>query len=497
MTARRAAATRACISLAAGLILAGCASRPVNAPLAHVEAGTGYRVLDAIERGLPHNDRDTLLVLAFSGGGTRAAALSYGVLEALRDTPVEQQGQRHAMLDEVDAITGVSGGSFTALAYALYGERLFDVYDQAFLKRDVEGKLLSMLFDPFVGGQTVGGTFGRSELAEQYYNDILFHGATFGDLIGKPTPVAVVTATDLASGARLGFIQGNFDILCSDLSSFPLARAAAASSAVPIVLSPVTLDNYGGRCGFRQPAWLDSVQPDAGTGVAGLAAEHIADLRQFGDGAARPYIHLVDGGVADNLGLRAVIDTMQELEVSGAMRTAIRFQDIRRIAIVVVNARSAPTTRWDQSEAPPGPLDQLLQASSVPIDRYSYDSVELMRSIAWRWKLQRDLAVARAELAGATPAEAAARFPDVAMYVIDVSFDAIADDTTRRYFQNLPTSFVLTHEQVDRLRAEAGTLLRASPQFQAFKRSLEALPPPPTVPAAAGGTAPATSRPQP
>ena len=63
-------------------------------------------------------------MLSFSGGGTRAAAFSYGVLEELRRTEITVDGQRRRLIDEVDIITGVSGGSFTALAYALHGERL-------------------------------------------------------------------------------------------------------------------------------------------------------------------------------------------------------------------------------------------------------------------------------------------------------------------------------------------------------------------------------------
>lgn len=58
----------------------------------------------------------------------------------------------------------------------------------------------------------------------------------------------MVTGTDLSTGARFDFKQDRFDLLCSDLSSVRLARAAATWSAVPVVLSPVTYSNYGGRC---------------------------------------------------------------------------------------------------------------------------------------------------------------------------------------------------------------------------------------------------------
>ena len=146
---------------------------------------------------------------------------------------------------------GVSGGSFTALAYGLHGEKLFDDYDRRFLKRDVEGELLARVLSPANWGQLWSAEWGRSELAAQLYDEILFEGATFADLGSRPGPLIVATATDISTGSRLGFTQSDFDLLCSDVDTVPLSRAAAASSAVPLVLSPVTVNNYGGTCGFH------------------------------------------------------------------------------------------------------------------------------------------------------------------------------------------------------------------------------------------------------
>ena len=42
------------------------------------------------------------------------------------------------MLDEVDSISAVSGGSVTAAYYALNGDRLFADFTQRFLHRDIE-----------------------------------------------------------------------------------------------------------------------------------------------------------------------------------------------------------------------------------------------------------------------------------------------------------------------------------------------------------------------
>ena len=68
--------------------------------------------------------------------------------------------------------------------------------------------------------------------------------------------MAVATGTDLSTVSRLAFYQNDFDLLCSDLNKVRLSRAAATSSAVPIALSPVTFDNYGGNCGYQYPAWV-------------------------------------------------------------------------------------------------------------------------------------------------------------------------------------------------------------------------------------------------
>ena len=83
------------------LLAGGCAHYPANARLTHSEVDGGYRF-----RNLTHpGNSDSLQVfLAFSGGGTRAAALSYGVLEALAHTEIVWEGERRRLLDEVERL---------------------------------------------------------------------------------------------------------------------------------------------------------------------------------------------------------------------------------------------------------------------------------------------------------------------------------------------------------------------------------------------------------
>lgn len=455
-----------------GGLLAGCtALAPVNPRIEQVQADAGYRSkqLVARERG---KSSDTILLLAFSGGGTRAAALSYGVLEELRRYQVSASRGNHSLLQEVDMIGGVSGGSFTALAYAWLGDRLFTEYESRFLKRNVQGELISRALSPTRWPALASDTYGRSELAADYYDEILFGGATFGDLLKLPTPATLVSGTDISTGARFEFVQDGFDFICSDLDQVRLARAVAASSAVPVVLSPVTFHNYGGNCNAQMPPWVaDVADPNSLNRPAGRAQRRYRDIQSLQDSANRPYLHIVDGGVSDNLGVRGMLEFFEELEASPAFRDDIGIERFRHLVVIVVNSRSAPATDWDRSPRPPGVVAQLLQASSVPIDHYTYESVELLKDTAQRWAGSRDAKVARMRLGGATVEQAEAAVPKIELHAIDVSFDAIRDEAERRYFMALPTSFHLPDEAVDRLREVGGRLLRESAGFQALLKA--------------------------
>jgi NTE family protein len=453
-------------ALAAAMLVAACATRPVNPPLSHLLPGRTYSFGRADQTA---QERENLVILAFSGGGTRAAAFAYGVLETLRNTEVvTPKGRKIRLLDQVDIITGVSGGSFTALAYGLYGDKLFTEYQRRFLKRDVQGELVGRFLNPTNWGALWSRGWGRSELAADLYDEILFDGATFTDLWRANGPTIAVSATDLSSGSRVVFIPANFDVMCTDLGSIRLSRAAAASSAVPVVLSPVTINNYGGTCGWNVPAWaerfLDSPDPPR---PAQRTIIRLRELQELANGAEDPYLHLVDGGVSDNLGLRGVLDVVETYEALHDAGLQTPLDHVRRIIVFIVNSLSTPETDWNKEESNPSTVEIMVKAAGVPIDRYSGESVELLKDIAFRWKALREIRESVAFVKEPDPSvKLLLNAPNVDIYPIDVSFPRLADKAERDYLNQLPTSFVLPPEAVDRLRAAAATIILSSPEFQ-------------------------------
>ena len=239
--------------------LSGCTAHyPVNSQIeevvidvADIYAGRNPRLGGA--------DRDILVVVSFSGGGTRAAAFSYGVLEELADTRILVNGRETRFLDEVDAITSVSGGSVTAAYFGLFGDRIFEDFEQKFLTKNVQGMLTRGLITPTAWLKPGSPYYGRSEQAADLYDELLFENKTYRDLLEAGGPAIMVNATDMALGSQFTFFTPQFNFLCSDLLDFPVSRAVTASSAVPLLFNSVVLRNYSGSCNQKIPPWVHDV----------------------------------------------------------------------------------------------------------------------------------------------------------------------------------------------------------------------------------------------
>ena len=102
------------------------------------------------------------------------------------------------------------------------------------------------------------------------------------------------------------------------------------------------------------------------------------------------------------------------------------------------------------------------------------DRIELLKDTAARWQTLRPIRDSAAYAANKDPAVAALRVPDAEVYAIDVSFSALKDKAELDYLNRQPTTFVLPDEAVDRLRAAAGTIIMASPEFQRLLKDVGA-----------------------
>lgn len=427
-------------------LLGGCAHYQENQPKT-VATDEGYYFHNQERTG---NSDEILLCLAFSGGGTRASAFSYGVLEALRDSTYDASAQERRMLDEVDIISSVSGGSVTAAAYALYGDQTFEILEPAFLKRNVEGALLGSVLNPINWPKIWSSSYSRSDQSAEYYDKILFKGATFSDLKGKNTPFLIINGTEIASGARISFNQHIFDILSSDIESFPLSRAVTASSAVPLVLAPITLNNYSSEHPLSPPEWLARKYPLE----AGPICPHASALRRFLDSEKYPYLHISDGGVADNLGLRSYMDALSVAENNPGALESDHLKRVKKVIFISVNAAVDHQSDWNQKSKPPGSLATAGAADSRTMERYTEDTMlwfqQILREFPKRHGLNKT----------------------VDFYAIELDFSQLKGTENKLHFLSLPTSFHLPDETVDELKEAAHVLLYNNEEFKRLMKDL-------------------------
>ena len=454
-------------TLAAG----GCAHYPVNPFLKECSPHQGYR----LKKPSQDNKSDRLLFfLTFSGGGTRAAALAYGVLEELAETEIILEGRKRSLLDEVDAISSVSGGSFTAAYYGLFGRRIFEDFSDRFLKRNVQRELLDETIPLPNWFRLLSANFGRSDLAAEYYDKNIFEGGTFGDIEARGGPLIFINTTDLTLGTYFTFSQEMFDVICSDVSRVPVARAVAASSAVPVLFSPITLYNYAGSCNYQEPAWIQRILQESTLSRRRL--QQAVHLKSYMDAQKRPYIHLIDGGIADNLGLRAAVDQMNVREDIWPSFQYLGWENTRKVVLILVNAETEPSSRPDQVERTLRSGQVLKSVTHIPIHRYNFETVELAKAYFKQWA--EEIRIQRCSipknLDGTKPAYSEPEScADIQFYLVEIDFDALPDKSERSYCKALPTSFSLPPEAVDRLRAAARRILTQSPEFQLFLRDLQ------------------------
>jgi NTE family protein len=439
--------------LGSALLLAGCTTPRayLGDPITQLSPDEGYRASLVLGR---RPDDDILFIVSLSGGGMRATAMAYGLLEQLSADTLQVNGSPVRMLDEVDLISAVSGGAVAAAYYTLHGDRVFADFESRFLRTDVDAALKRrILFDPRNWLRLSSSKFSRGDIYAEYFDRRLFQGKTFADLDRSGRrPFLIINATDLALAARFEFTQDTFDVICSDLERYPIARAIAASSAVPALLTPITLTNQAGRCGYQLPTWvaLAAVEPDDSRRY------FRANVLQHYANPSYAYLHLVDGALSDNLGVRSTLDALADGDDQMNLQKFLAPGKRRKLVFLSLNAGDNHADRISSSPVPPDVFEMLRLIGTVPVDRYSIESKSLLRETLQDWARRLD---------GDSGEN---------LYFIELDLQTLHDHPRYARLTRIPTTFSAKSADVDDLRCATREMLLASSDYPRLIRDTAA-----------------------
>lgn len=306
----------------------------------------------------PGQRSDVALAVAISGGGMRAANFAAGVLKALEDTPVRGPGGRMSnLLREVDYFSTVSGGGMAAAAYitSLAQHRRQHPDDigswgfsfanadgsggepvwQRSLGRNYRSSLAGAFFNPRMAGELDRGDILESRLDEHVLGREDGRSLTLGDIFAaKGTtphlPYWVTNATVYENGAIFPFTP---DILrtygitgynhrmkgarLAAAEDMPLSIGLKASASFPVAIPPTTMRSS------RDPS--------------------------------HPRLHLLDGGVADNLGIVTALRLLRQDKAP-------------RKALIVIDAYNGKVEPFSKVSIRPGMILTALRSTSISLD---------------------------------------------------------------------------------------------------------------------------------
>lgn len=427
------------LSLSLAFLLSACASvdEVENNYTKTKEIKERYSLFDLKKE----KENKATIVLAFSGGGARASALSYGILEELQNTTIKINGEDVVLGDEIDLISSVSGGSFTSAYYGLYPDDFYTKFKDDFLYQDISDELFSLIVNPI----NIFSNIKRVDRAKFYYKENIFGDATFEDINKKDGPFIMINASDISTGLRFSFIQEYFDLLCSNVNDYPIADAVTASAAVPILFEPITLKNHN-NCDF---SFKDVEKLDNET-LSIQTKETLDSVEAYFDKDYNKYIHLVDGGITDNLGLLAIYDF---LELSGFHKKIETIKNKRNkdIIIISVDASTNPELNIGSSIENPSITQTLNSITDIQLHRYNYATKKLFIDSIDKWS--NEVSINNDNY-------------NIEPHFIDINFGNTLNEEDKYFFNQVPTDMSLEKETIDRIIKEARQQLKNNESFK-------------------------------
>lgn len=442
------------------LILLGCApwNQPQNQPLQGENAPLSTET----------PGEDLYIGLAFSGGGMRATAFAYGMLQELQAT---QTGTPNGLLDNVRLVSGVSGGSVMAAQLGLKGPQGLQGFREAFLTQDAEAYMTTSGFNPLTIAKGIAGGVNGRDTFGRTLDETLFKGATFADL--RQSRIKTwINATDMANNTPFLFSPETFDALCSDLSKVKLSEAVAASAAYPLVFTPIVLEAHHDQCAYQEPDWLTAARynPEA---TAAMRA-HARALESYTNPSEVKFVKLLDGGITDNFGTTGLAVERARAQVPYAPLTAEEAVNLKRMLFLVANAGVEKDYDWTQKVAGPGGVNLAMSIATSAMSAASRSGYDSMRGELRLWEselIEWRCALPPAEVQRLRGTTQGWDCKDVKIFVGEASFASLPTDQ-RDQLDAVPTRLKLPTDQVDMVIAAGRQATRLTPEFNGFLASL-------------------------
>ena len=366
-------------------------------------------------------------------------------------------------------MSGVSGGAVTAAYFGLRGRDALSDFRERFLLRDAEESLRTP-YTPVSVIRAYEGGVNDTQQFPQWLDQNLFGGATFRELNSAHRPRVLINASDVYNRTPFVFNDTTFKAICSDLNSYPIANAVAASAAIPVVFAPIVLTSYANRCQAKIPEWITTARSN--TAVPPLLKELASAFARYRDGSV-PYIKLFDGGLVDNYGLSGFTIARLSAETPYGPLTAQQAVKIRRVLFLVVDAGRGPSGDWAQSLEGPTAIESVTAAADTAIVSSARSSFTAFDQTMTEW---RD-ALVRWRCSLSSPdrqSYGATQRPDcrdLKFFVGRINFEQLG---AQRAFElnAIPTRFRLSQQDVERLISAGQDALRSNTTFRAFLSSI-------------------------
>lgn len=415
-------------------------------------------------------DSQTLLFATFSGGGTRAMALSYYVCSELNTIPykkhyIKEEWVETSLMQEIDYVSGVSGGSFTASALPVYKTK-WDTFETIGVKKNIQGSIIWRLFWPWNWPYLLSPYYDRTDLAAEFYKKHIFKNKVFGNI--PKHPKIYINSTLLAEGNHFVFSKEYFKYIRSDFDNYPLGFACAASSAFPVGFTPITLKNYSDSLTEKELLKDPKYKRALRNSERDINQYNYLKLRKFLNNKYNKWLHLQDGGLAGNTGIKRVLD---EWKTNGEINQAINNSKcpLKRLIVLVINAGTEKVDESCRKQNAPNSMEVVLYTTTTAMDILSSERLEKLKDkMDELWQTA---------LISRKPGS----FPDKALsklekpYLIEINARNIKDENLKNEFNDIPTSFNLSEKHLEVIKRTSVHLLENNKDYVRLLKSINSV----------------------